>query len=490
MILCAFAVLAVPFRRGMCYNTLINTREETMMTHEAIDALSMPLPEDILKRKWAGDLEGAVKAIDLRLEGELPDMLRQRLVTEKERIRRLPTQYPWNREEAIRQLQSLVPDVTEEEFDALELAGKIDFIFLNGEKRYFVRFHRTLAKFPDMMRRMGKTVDGKSAWLDPMIKTIREKGCLRRRITLETSVYVDKAAFVPGEYRAWLPFPAPSAQQSDIRLLSGDPDEIAPEDAEARTAYWHRPLAQWEKFRITYSYVSCIRYADPLHAPAPERPLYPHVPEPTEADLSEEGAFIRFTPYLRALEQSLSEGAATPAKKAWRYYEFVTTKVKYSFMRDYFQIDHHGEYCAVNLKGDCGLQALLFINLCRIGGIPARWQSGMSIDDGYVGSHDWAQFYLPGWGWLFADPSFGGGAYRNGSASRHAFYFGNLDPMRLVANRRYQADITPPTAHFRVDPFDNQSGEIERVGAPEAFTGRQVDNDATLIAVEDLPCDC
>ena len=457
------------------------------MTHQSIDALALPLPEDILKRKWAGDLTGAVQAIDLRLAGELPAMLRERLITEKERLRRLPTQYPWNREQAIAQLQALVPDVTPEEFDALELAGRIDFIYLDGEKRYFVRFHRTLVKFPDMMRRMGKTVDGKSAWLDPMIETIRTKGHLRRRITLETSVYVDKDAFIPGEYQAWLPIPAPAAQQSDVRLLSGDPDEIAPETAEARTAYWHRTLTDWQKFNLTYSYVACIRYADPLHAPAPDAPLYPDAPAPTDADLAEEGAYIRFTPYLRALERELSDGAATPAEKAWRYYAFVTTKVKYSFMRDYFQIDHHGEYCAVNLKGDCGLQALLFIALCRIGGIPARWQSGLSIDDGYIGSHDWAQFYLPGWGWLFADPSFGGGAYRNGNPSRHAFYFGNLDPMRMAANRRYQAEITPPSRHFRVDPFDNQSGEIECLDAAEGFTGRQIDGDATLVAVEDLP---
>ena len=66
-----------------------------------VRSLSLPLPEDILKRKWAGDLEGAVKAIDLRLEGELPQMLRDRLVCEKERIRRLPTQYPFNREQAL-----------------------------------------------------------------------------------------------------------------------------------------------------------------------------------------------------------------------------------------------------------------------------------------------------------------------------------------------------------------------------------------------------
>ena len=49
-----------------------------MKLDDRIRSLSMPLPEDILKRKWGGDLEGAIRAIDLRLETELPDLLRQR----------------------------------------------------------------------------------------------------------------------------------------------------------------------------------------------------------------------------------------------------------------------------------------------------------------------------------------------------------------------------------------------------------------------------
>lgn len=457
-----------------------------MNIEACVNSLSMPLPEDILKRKWAGDLEGAVAAIDLRLKGELPEMLRSRLQCERERIRRLPTQYPWNRAQALAKLRELVPGVTEEEFDALELSGRVDFIYVHGEKRYFVRFHKTLAKLPEMMRKAGKTVSPKSAWLDPMIETIKAKGSLTRRIMLETSVYVDQDKFVPGEYLAHLPFPAESAQQSQIELLSGDPDGIGPADAPARTAWWRRTLTDWQKFTIRCRYVSRIVYADPLHQPAPASPLYPAALPPTAEDLAERGPFIRFTPYLRDLAARLSQGETTPVGKAWRFYEFVTTKVNYSFMRDYFQIDDLGEYCAVNLKGDCGLQALLFINLCRIAGIPARWQSGMSIDSDYVGSHDWAQFYLEGWGWLFADPSFGGSAYRSGSTERHQFYFGNLDPMRLAANREYQAPLIPEMHSLRVDPYDNQSGEMERIGAEEPFTGRDLDGDAELIAMEDL----
>jgi len=86
-----------------------------------VNSLSMPLPEDILKRKWAGDLDGAIRAIDARLQRELPDMLRARLVCEKERIRRLPTQYPWNREAALEKLSELVgKTVTDKQLEELE----------------------------------------------------------------------------------------------------------------------------------------------------------------------------------------------------------------------------------------------------------------------------------------------------------------------------------------------------------------------------------
>ena len=449
-----------------------------------INSLSMPLPEDILKRKWAGDFDGAIKAIDMRLKNDLPDMLRARLVCERERIRRLPTQYPWSREEAIEKLREIVPSVTEEQFDEWELQGRIDFIYINGQKRYFVRCHRSIAKHPELIKLAGKEVTSDNDWLDPMIQKIKEKGRLTCRITLETSLYVDKEDFVPGDYVAHLPFPALSAQQSDIQLLSGDPDGIASADAPARTAYWRRTLNEWQEFKLKYSYVSSIKYADPLHMSAPECPLYPDVKPPCEEDLAESGAFIRFTPYLRALAADLSKNASTPLEKAWHIYEFITTKVDYSFMRDYFQIDDLDVYCAVNLRGDCGLQALLFINLCRISGIPSRWQSGMAVEPSYTGSHDWAQFYLEGWGWLFADCSYGGSAYRFGSTMRHQFFFGNIDPMRMVANRDFQAPLTPELHTLRVDPYDNQSGELERIGADLPFTMRQLDGHAKLIDFE------
>ena len=43
----------------------------------------------------------------------------------------------------------------------------------------------------------------------------------------------------------------------------------------------------------------------------------------------------------------------------------------YSFVRNYYTIPNIPEYAASGGKGDCGVQALLFITLCRCVGIPA-----------------------------------------------------------------------------------------------------------------------
>ena len=107
------------------------------------------------------------------------------------------------------------------------------------------------------------------------------------------------------------------------------------------------------------------------------------------------------------------------------------------------------------------MQALLFITLCRCAGIPARWQSGLCAEPNDVGMHDWAMFYVAPYGWMFADPSYGGGAHRAGNEARRLHYFGNLDPYRMVANCEFRAPFDPPKKHWRHDPYDNQAGEIE-----------------------------
>ena len=69
------------------------------------------------------------------------------------------------------------------------------------------------------------------------------------------------------------------------------------------------------------------------------------------------------------------------------------------------------------------------------------------------------------WGWLPADASFGNAAWHAGSALRHDFYFGHLEPFRLPAAREFQHPFDPPKRFVRQDPYDNQLGEAEYADA-------------------------
>ena len=54
-----------------------------MDPNDLVLSLSAALPEDIARAKEAGYFEKAVSLIDARLKGELPQMMRRRLICEK-----------------------------------------------------------------------------------------------------------------------------------------------------------------------------------------------------------------------------------------------------------------------------------------------------------------------------------------------------------------------------------------------------------------------
>ncbi|MEG0367518.1 MAG: transglutaminase-like domain-containing protein, partial [Coprobacillus sp.] len=175
---------------------------------------------------------------------------------------------------------------------------------------------------------------------------------------------------------------------------------------------------------------------------------------------------IVFTPYLKSLVSEVIGDETNPLLKAKSIYDYITSHVMYSFVRPYITLPPIAEYMATGLKGDCGLQAVLFITMCRIAKIPATWQAGLFVTPHEIGNHDWARFYIAPYGWLYADCSFGGSGYRNGSSLRRNFYFGNLEPFRIPSTSEFQSTMNPPMLYTRRDPYDNQTGEVEYINHP------------------------
>lgn len=463
--------------------------------NECLKALHVGLPDDVRRLKEAGYYEEAIQRIDDLLAEDWtatqnqpvlaplpadklpqnpaphgPDALRDALTAEREILRRLPQEYCWTKQQALERMQGLVKEFTSEEFEALDHANRMDWRFVEGEKRYIRRFAETLlATHEELAARQFDPPAPAPGWTrfegehDRMVRT----GSASADITLRTSVGMSDEAFaralaavkVQGgdtvHVKVWLPLPAACPAQSDIRLESftEQPTHIASEDAPQRTVYWEADLAENRRFGVTYSYRSTASYADPLAQPA-------DAVQPT-FDTEEELPHLEFTPYLRALAAQLTEGVTDPAKKAKRIYDYVTLNVRYHFQPAYFVQENITDNCARSRRGDCGVMAATFIVLCRIAGIPAQWQSGLAVKPGEAGCHDWAKFYIAPKGWMYADCSAGASMARAGNEKMRLHYFGNLDTGRMVANNALCAPFDPPMCSFRADPCDNQTGEIE-----------------------------
>lgn len=430
--------------------------------------LHIGLSDDILRRKIYGDFKGAIQLIDRKLKTEdHPEVFRNSLIVQGEIMKRLPESFPYTKEEAIGKIRENIPDFTEEEFNERELNGEIEWIYIQGIPHYFLRFYQSMIKTDAAFAaRAGVSniiSDGASVSIgdqeDPLDRATRkmqEEGSFANRITIRASVKIKDKYFKPGSLvRVHLPLPSECPQQSEIIIKKMEPcgGHIAPENALQRTIFWEKTMEENHPFTVEYSYIHRSQYND-INSIIPDK-------DQPSFDINEQVPHIIFTPYIQELTKTLTQGISCPLEKAKAIYDFVTLNVKYSFMRSYFCLENISETCARNLRGDCGVMALLFITLCRCAGIPARWQSGLVARPDYCGAHDWTMFYLAPYGWLYADPSFGTGAVREENEKRRQFYFGNLDPFRMVANTEFQADFTVAKKFWRADPYDNQVGEIE-----------------------------
>lgn len=310
------------------------------------------------------------------------DVLRDAMIAQREIMRRIPAEYTWSKADAIAEMQRRVKDFTPEEFEMLDRENRMDWRFVEGEKRYQNRFASTLiATHADLARRQidpPAQPDSEKERCRRLHEKMAEQGGASARITLKASVGMSDEAFAAAlakakaegrdavHVRAWLPLPAACLSQSDIELeeFTEEPTVIAPENAPQRTVCWEADLTENRSFGVQYSYRNTAVYTDPFDTPsAPEQPDF---------DTEEQPSHIVFTPYIKALAAQLTAGITDPMEKAKRIYDYVTLNVRYHYQPSYFIHESLPEHCARDRRGDCGIMSVTFITLCRAAGIPAR----------------------------------------------------------------------------------------------------------------------
>lgn len=443
-----------------------------MIKNEDLKFLAMSLPQEVDIYRASGDFYGEIECIKRWQKRDLPECVQKRLELELIIATRLLSDYTIDDKEMLDIIKGKYPSADEKTLDQLISFGNIDFIMKNG-KRYFQNgaprnalniHHRFLYSVQNPGQTEEKSLDKE---FEINHRIMKEKGSRAFRFEVEESLTPVNCDEMEGKkIRVWLPYPSECKSQSEIELISSShPVKIEPDIM--RSAYIETEYHPGDTYTVRYKYVNRAKYVE----------LSDDEVEQSQPDFytSEQLPQISFTPTLKALAREIVGDETNPLRKARKIYDWITHNVQYSYLRSYFCIPCIPEYVALNRYGDCGAMSLLFITLCRIVGIPAKWQSGNSARPTGMGSHDWCLFYIAPYGWLYCDPSYGEGASRSGNEEKRNHYFGNLDPFRCVTCDDFQLEFYHPMKYLGMDPYDNQNGEAE-------FEDRSLTDDDCIIS--------
>jgi transglutaminase-like putative cysteine protease len=127
------------------------------------------------------------------------------------------------------------------------------------------------------------------------------------------------------------------------------------------------------------------------------------------------------------LSQELSAETETVCESVRAFYDYVGDTLVYS----YNGADWGAQAALGPMGADCTEYASLLTALCRASGVPARYLEGLRVLDAESGEddrieHAWVEVYLPGSGWMPADPTLG-----RSSLSREQ-YFARFTPDRII----------------------------------------------------------
>lgn len=420
--------------------------------------LNSGLPQDIAYEKAIGNFSKAKQLINLRLKDQtISNALRSSLIVQKEIINRLPSNYPYTFEEAYEEVKKLIPDFKKEELQKYLDERRFSYIYIDKEIHIFKTFIDVLKKYDDFTSRIK---DYEKFELEnwnryKTVRYIKDNKKLAYRICIRQTLKIKDEKFIPNEnYLVHLPIPTKCDLQSDIRIENAYPQGyvIDDENCSCRTIYWNTKLEKNVEFVVEYSYLSSYEYVE-LNKKS--------ISGNYDFYVNEQEPHIVFTKLVKDTAFELTKDFNNPLDKAKAIYDYMTKNMRYSFQPEYFVMDNIVETCLKTMRGDCGVFAITFITLCRAIGIPAHWESSKCILDDEVSSHDWARFYIEPYGWLYADVSYGIGSNSHNFEEGREYYFGNLDPYRMIANNEFQKDLSGNKKYWRSDPYDNQVGEVE-----------------------------
>lgn len=470
---CGTNTVRLPLRSPFWHALPIHRLEPEPLQEEF--SMSVELPDTIQQHIQNGMYTQAINAIlALADQSDTPEAYQW----EAERLRRIANDYRLTTEQAFELLQNRIEDVTRDEFDQWISEGRFDWRMIEGEPRFMRSTISNLYfRYPEIRARWSRQDTQR---FQELVEDVVDHALVfseapheiaaPRTYTIRFTLTVDEDAVPAGEtIRCWLPFPQETSFQTNVELLSATPEPvtIAPADAEQRSVYFEQPAASDgpTMFTMDYTFTVQTRY----NTIDPEA-ITTFIPADVER-FTHEAPHVQFTPELQALTQDIVGDETSPWHKAKLIYDWMANNLHYSFAREYSTLTNISQGVYEQRYGDCGQLTLFFITLCRIAGVPARWESGWQIYPGFNNLHDWANIYVHPHGWVPVDPNYGMAIYSHSDTLSpetqkqvHDFYFGSISPYRLVANSNHSTPHTPDKRYPRSDTVDSQRGEVEWSG--------------------------
>jgi transglutaminase-like putative cysteine protease len=402
---------------------------------------------------------------------------------EAERLERIRKDYPLTSDALFLELKGTLKGLTKSEYQNWLAEGRFDCLEIDGKQMFMGSSAANLLfRYPRLNNR--RILAKNTAELERSIlrtceqiaQSAREHKSpyvlpKRFRVTMTVSLG-DSGYRKPGDIvSAWLPIPRDYPFQAEFALVASSsvPKQIAPPDSPIRSVFFQQSATESgaATFSIDYDYTSHgVRF---FLEPSLVRPSVTN--DTVLEKYLVEAPHIIFTEDIRELSRAISGGETNRLSKARRFYEWISEHIQYSFALEYSTIRNLSDYCLKHRYGDCGQEALLFITLCRLNGIPARWQSGWNTFPGAKSIHDWSEIYLEPYGWIPVDPYMGIYAMQYATNLKkdqklllRDFYFGGLDQYRMIANSDHNQVLSPAKQALRSDPVDFQRGELECCG--------------------------
>ena len=405
-----------------------------------------------------------------------------------ETIRRIRRDYSQTPEALLKKVQAGIPDLTMAELERWREAGQAQARTIDGQVRYFVRepsniwlFNKEAIARRDAEQTKARAAalkaknDTLHAHLADVIAAAKSSGKdlvvpMGHRISYALTVKPDRPGAIAGStVRCWLPFPQEHACQTDVRLVRSNPQHkeiapVAPWDGRSpmvtphRTVYFEQRVIDPAKpitFEEEFTFTSWGYYPD----------LREELAKPLAADhgldryLAERPPHISFAPAIAAQVREIVGAEQNPLAKLRKIYHWMAGNVRWCAEQEYAILPNVSLKCFEARRADCGAQSLLLVTMCRIAGVPARWQSGWETQPNDWNMHDWAEVYIEPWGWLPCDASYSLRASDNPLVRE--FYIGHQDAWRLIVNADYGGPLQPAINGLRADPCDFQRGEVE-----------------------------